>query len=593
MEGPLRRLRERKMFQWAIAYLAGAWLLLQVADLVGNRFGWPDSVLRALIALLAVGFLAALVIAWYHGERGHQRVTGTELLVLGGVLVLAATAVSVVTRMEPPSTAESDQAGLAEASRPGPQDPEYGASVAVLPFDDLGEPDGREYFSDAITEEIITELARIEGLKVISRTSVVSLRGTRLTMPQIADTLGVRHVLQGAVLRSGDRVRVTAHLIDPRSDTHLWTQTFEGTLTDIFSFQEEIAERVALALLNRLDEDRVRGAGSRTDQAAAYDAYLRGIVALQRHSPDRLAAAMTAFEEAIRLDSTFAPAYSSLGHAHVLWALFAYPGERDPYETSALALSMAARAVALDPSLAEAHAVLGHARLRAGAPPLVALRDLERAVQLAPGSMEVRRLHSVLLANAGRFEEAVRASELAVALDPLSPGSHDFLAVTLTFAGHYERALDEARRSRSLEPQFLNPRRQEARALLLLGRHEECVATEMEPFVAYRAMCLHSSGREEAADSIVRDLVAAFRGEGGGFPTTPGILAADLAEYYAWTGDPEEATAWLRRSAALWPLNLLIPRLSTFAPVRDDPDYIQALEEIREGIRIRVAASDG
>lgn len=596
MEGFLGRIRERKLVQWAIAYLAGAWLILQVADLVGQSFDWPGAVLRAVMALLVAGFLATLVLSWYHGERGHQRVTGPEVLMLAGIFVVAAALVSLATRERhdgPGSRSGTDDPATAGGGSAGGDlsVPQYGASVAVLPFDDLGASDGGEYFSEGITEEIIGELARIEGLKVISRTSVVALKGTGLTLPQIADTLAVRHVLQGAVRRSGNRVRVTVQLIDPRTDTHLWFETFDRLLDDIFSVQEEVAGQVGRALLASMGDLNPRGPGSRTGRSAAYDAYLRGTYAQQRHSPDRLREAMAAFEEAIALDSTFAPAYAGLSSVHGLWALFAYPGGRDPYNGAGLALQLAARAAALDPTLAEAHAMLGHARLRGGMPYPIALRDLERAVDLAPSSGAIRRLHAVALANAGRFDDAVRASEIAVALDPLSPGGHDFLAVSLTLSGRYEEALTEARIALAMEPQFPNPRRQEARALLLLGRYQECAAGDVGPWLAYRAMCLHSWGAAEEAWTIVESLVGDFAAGEGSFPIHPGAVAADLAEYHAWIGDVDGALTWLERAADMSPVNLLLPEGPTYDRVRSDPRFRPRLEEIRQAVVARVVAS--
>jgi TolB-like protein len=601
MQDLFKRVRERKLVQWALAYLAGAWLLLQVAHLVGQSFGWPGWILRGLIAFLAAGLLAVLVLAWFHGERGHQRVSGLEALLLSGTLLIAAATVVLVMRVGgvggsdvsgPPGVVIGSDGRLAGGfPANGREATGYGASVAVLPFDDLGASGSGEYFTEGITEEIIGELARIEGLKVISRTSVVALKGSRLTLPQIADTLGVRHVLQGAVRRSGDRIRVTVQLIDPMTDAHIWFETFDRLLDDIFSVQEEVAGQVGRALLARMDVLDPRGTASRTGQSAAYDAFLRGTYARQRHSPERLQEAIEAFEQAIALDSTFAPAQASLSSAHTLWALFAYPGGRDLYQRAALAIELAQRATALDPTLAEGHAALGHARMRAGMPIAMALDDLERAVSLAPSWGEARLLHAVTLAAAGRFEDALQAAEIAVALDPLSPGAHDFLAVSLTLMGRYEDAITEARAARALEPRFPNPRRQEARALLLLGRHEECVGAEVGPFLGLMASCLHATGAVAEARSVADSLATIFSSRDGSFPLHRGAIALELAEYHAWIGDVDGALGWLRRGAELWPVNLITIQVPTFAEVHRDPRFRRGIEEIRQGVLTRVTQS--
>jgi TolB-like protein/tetratricopeptide (TPR) repeat protein/phage shock protein PspC (stress-responsive transcriptional regulator) len=589
MSASLRReLGERKLVQWAVAYLAGAWLVLQVLDLIGNRFGWPDTLLRALIVLLAAGFLAVLVIAWYHGEHGRQRVSGPELLMLGGILVAASVGMSLVGLGREPGE-EASLAPGSEANVVGRAVPTHRAAVAVLPFDELDDASVPGYFGEGITDEIIGELAKVEGLKVISRTSVVALRGTGLTLMQIADTLGVGHVVEGSVRRSDRRVRISARLIDPATDTQLWSDTFDREITDVFSVQEDVARRIVLALLSRVEVLRPRNPASRTRQSAAYDAYLRGTFARQRMSGDQLRTATEAFEEAIALDPAYAPAYAGLSEVHVLWALFAYPGGPEPYAGAARALAMADRAVALDPELAEAFAARGHARLRAWFPSDSVVPDLENAVRLAPNSSDARLLHAVALAFAGRFEEAVRASETAVLLDPLSPGAHDFRGMSLVLNRRYEEAISEARTAQALAPRFLNPRRQEARSLLLLGRYAECMRMDTGPYLGLRAMCRHSSGDVSGAAAIIEGLVGEWERGGADLPLQRGAIAGDIAEYHAWIGDTDGALRWLRRSAELSPVGqFLVTETATYDRVRGEPRFVQQLERIRREIRARV-----
>jgi TolB-like protein len=586
MNSTLERLKERKLVQWAVAYLAGAWLVLQVLGELNDAYAWPAVVMRSVPVLLGFGLLVALVLAWYHGEKGQQRVSGPELLMVATLLVIAGGVVWAVggqpTPLPSSTSAPEPPARGAGASR-------YAASVAVLPFSNLGGGAENEYFSDGITEEIISELAKVEGLKVISRTSVVALKGAKLTLPQIADTLGVRHVLEGSVRRAGDRVRVTAQLIDPQTDTHLWAETFDRQLTDIFQIQSEIAQRVSSALLTQVAGLRPRAPGSRTEETAAYDAYLRGTFARQRPTPDGLRTAMVAFEEAISIDSTYAPAYAGLAAVHVVWALYAYRGGLEPYAGISRALALAERAVALDSTLAYAYAMRAHARLRAWMPAEIVLRDLERAVQLAPSDGEIRLLRGVALAFAGRIDDAVQESEAAVVLNPLSPGGHDFRAVSLVLARRYKEALREARLAQVLEPRFLHPRRQEARALLLLGRYTECAALNLGPYLALRAMCRHSAGAITEARASIDSLSAAVNAGSANLPLHPGALAGDLAEYHAWIGDVDGTIQWLTRSAELSPINqFLVTETETYDRVRGEPRFQSQLKRIRGEIRVRV-----
>lgn len=601
-----QRLRERKLVQWGVAYLAGAWLMLQVATLLGGQFELSSGLLRAFTALLAVGFIATLVIAWYHGERGQQSVSAAEVLILTALLVIAGGVVRLVNPREAPPANETAGPPAAEPatvpqSESTPESPPtpgptavYRASVAVLPFDNLGGGEETDYFSEGITEEIIRELAKVQGLKVISRTSVVALKGTRLTLPQIAEQLGVRHVVEGTVRRAGDQVRITAQLIDPETDAHLWAQTFDRQLVDIFKVQEEIASHVSGELLARVEGLRPRGAGSRTDHAAAYDAYLRGNFARSRASPAGLQSAMVAFEEAIAIDPSYAPAHAGFAATHILWTLYAYPFGPDPYEGVRRALALADQAVALDEDSAEARAVRGHARLRAWWPLEDILADFSEAARLAPNSGEIRLLLGVGLAFAGRFDEAVGATEIAVALDPLAPGHRDFRAVSLNLAGRFEEAIHEARIAMALEPRFLNPRRQEARALLLLGRYDECAALDVGPYHGLRAMCLHSSGATEEAGKIIDALAAAAHQGAATLPLHLGAYGGELAEYHAWIGDVDGTLAWLEWAAERSPMHqFLVTESGTYDKVRNDPRFQQEFARIRQEIFARIEGAEG
>lgn len=581
-----RHLRERKIVQWGLAYLAGAWLLLQVASVLGDSFPLIAGMLRGLTVVLAIGFFAALVLAWYHGERGQQKVSATELLMLATLLVIAG---GVVWLVNPGTDRMAGEVTDANGPARGADIAGFGASVAVLPFDNLGGSEENEYFSEGITAEIIRELAKVEGMKVISRTSVVALKGTPMTLPQIAETLGVRHVVEGSVRRAGDQVRITAQLIDPQTDTHLWAETFDRELLDIFKVQEEIARHVSAELLARVDGLPAQGTGSQAHQTAAYDAYLRGTFARTRPSLRSMQTAMAAFEEAITVDSTYAPAYAGLASAHIMWVQFAFPSGLDPYAGVSRALQLAERAVELDPDLADAYATRGHARIRNWKPVDAVLSDLQQAVKLAPSSGEIRLLHGLALIYAGRFEEAVLETEAAVALDPLAPTYHDFRAVSLGLVGRHEESVREARIALALEPRFINPRRQEARALLLLGRFDECVALDLGPYLPLRAMCLHAAGAHDAAAAIIESLGAALNASTPNLPMHPGALAGDVAEYYAWIGDVDGTIDWLSKAAELSPVHpFLVPYSGTFERVRSDPRYQSALERIHQEIIARI-----
>jgi TolB-like protein len=592
----LNELRRRGVYRICAAYVIAAFALLQGADIVLPALGVSPAVMTVSVVLAIAGLPVAAVLAWTFDvtPRGIERSTspadGTVsrrtvaagLAAVVGVSLIAGVAAWIGVRQ---ATRSPDVPVLA-ATMGG----RGAASVAVLPCRDLDADAGATYFGDGMTEAIIGELARFEDVKVISRTSVMALRDAALTLPQVADTLGVQHVLECSVQRSGERVRVRATLIDPVSDTNVWADAYNRELGDIVRIQEDIARQVGSALLARLPHAPTR-APTHNPVPSAYDAYLRGTAARRLLSRASLIEAVSAFEEAIAADSLFAPAYSGLSQVHVLWTLFGYRGGPDAYERVALGLDLAERAVALDSTLAESHAARAHAGLRASLPADIIMMDADRAVRLAPNSADAQLLRGTVLAFAGRFDEAVEQTAKALALDPLAPGHHDFRAMSLVLARRYDEALAAARTARALAPEFLNPIRQEARALLLLGRFDECAQVDVGPYLPLRAMCLHSLGRIAEARTLVDSLVDRIEQPSSSLALNPGGVAGDIAEYHAWTGDIDAALAWLRRSIDDSPsAQFLVHHTGTYDAVRHDPRFASGVDGIHREIRARIDA---
>jgi TolB-like protein len=604
----LDELRRRRVYRVSAAYVIGAFALLQGADIVLPALGAPPWVLSVLV-VLAIGALPlAAVMAWLFDvtPRGIERTqplseegdasasSVPKALVMAGIagVVLISLLVGGGAWVVIRGPGSSPLAEYGSSGTPGPSDPTSVASVAVLPCVDVSAGRDAEYFGEGITEEIIGELARFEGLRVISRTSVMALKGSMLTLPQIADTLRVEHVLECSIQRSGTRIRVRAQLIDPRSDHTTWSELFDREVSDVLSVQEEIARQVGLALLSRLPEVRSRFAQAHSPSPQAYDAYLRGTAARRQPSPTGLLSAVAAFEEAIESDPSFSLAYSGLSQVHVVWTLFGYTGGPDHYERVALGSALAERALVLDSLSAEAWAARAHAGLRAWLPSQVILADIDRAVELAPGSGEIRLLRAVALAFADRFEDALAETESAVALDPLASGHHDFRAMSLLLAGRPDEALREARLARALAPDFPHPIRQEVRALLLLGRFSECAGMDVGPYLPLQAMCLHSLGRTDEAGPVIDELVRALDGFEETAGRHAGGMAADIAEYHAWLGDGDRAIEWLERSVASSPaMQFLVHGTATYDRVRSDPVFSARFEELKDEVRRRVEAA--
>src|SRR6185312_7906715 len=259
-----------------LAYIAAAFAFIQVLDVVAQRFGWPDTLERVLILALAIGFFVMLVLAWYHGERGVQRVTGTELLILALLLAIGGGLLWRFERAAPssgsPDAAQRNPEGTASARAI----PIPAKSIAVLPFENLSADKNNAYFADGMQDMILTKLAGIGDLKVISRTSTEKYASHPDDLKTIARQLGVATILEGSVQKVGDQVLIDVQLIDAASDSHLWAQAYSRKLDNIFGVEGEVAQKVADALKAKLTPaETIRVAQAPTRNAAAFDAFLQ------------------------------------------------------------------------------------------------------------------------------------------------------------------------------------------------------------------------------------------------------------------------------------------------------------------------------
>jgi len=464
------------------------------------------------------------------------------------------------------------------------------ASVAVLPFDNLtGNPSDR-YLSDGMTEEVIGQLARVRGLKVISRTSTEALKGTHLTLRQIADTLGVRHILEGSVRHAGNRIRVAVDLIDATTDAHVWASAYNRDLTDLFAMQEEIARQVADSLGSTVGVRPTVGRVSRTEYPGAYEAYLSGRSLLYRRTREGFRGAREQFQRAIARDSTYAPAYAGLSSVYGLWVFYSYPGI-DFYEAAGRALAMADRAIALDSDLAEAYAARARSTMRVWAPAEGIAVDFKRALELRPNAPDVHQWYALFLTRQGSNDEALAQMERAVSLDPLAPGVRVAFSFAALAARRYEVAVREAERAQALEPSLMKAREQQALGDLLSDNAARCARPSLGPYIEVRAMCLQSLGRVREAGQIADSLRAAFTaGTAGDSIFTPVIAARGLARYYAWTGNAEESLAWLERAYAVSPEgeDLTVIASGLYDKVRNDPRFKAGLQRAHTQIYERV-----
>jgi TolB-like protein/Tfp pilus assembly protein PilF len=331
------------------------------------------------------------------------------------------------------------------------------ASIAVLPLVNVAADPEQEYFVDGMTDALIADLAQVSALKVISRTTVMRYKGTRARVPEIARELNVDGLIEGSVLRIGDRVRITVQVIHAATDTHIWAQSYERRLDDVLAVQRDVARAIAQEIQVKLTpSERLRLARTTVARPDAHDVYLRGRHHWRRSTEDGLRRASEYLRRAIVLDPTFAAAHAALADVQIAIGAFGVEGPKDAF---AEAETSAQRALDLDPNLGDAHRAVAFVRMYAWDWP-GADAAFGRALSAAPGSAETHSYYALYLVVRGRFAEAIAAAEHARSLDPLSPMVGTDRALALWAADRYPEAIDGYRQTLEFDPHFVESHRQ-------------------------------------------------------------------------------------------------------------------------------------
>jgi len=476
--GFLAELRRRNVLRTATAYLVGAWLVAQVASLVADTYGLPAWFMRSLIAILVLGLPAALLFAWVYEftpagiAREEELSPGTSdrrragryfdrgLIVLLGVALLYLLA-------EKLWLSQTGAHAVAD-NRPG---------IAVLPFAQRSDSPDDRFFVDGVHDDILTQLAKISALRVISRTSVERFRDTDLDIAEIAAQLGATRILEGGVQRSGDRVRVTVQLIDATSDSHLWAETYDRQLSavNLFAIQSEIATAIAGALeLALTPAEKTILAEVPTRNMDAWEAFQLGRQRMATRHRQSLQQAREFFEKAIELDPAFAQAYAMLADT---WILLADYADTPRDEALAKSAGLVKQALALSPDLAEA--VTSAAGLAEEQEDYAAAEEgYRRAIALNSNYATAHHWYSGLMTKLGRPDEALQQAQTAIALDPLAAPLNVSLASALRETGEYQQSLKYLRRAIEIEPLMANAYHNIARLQSqVFGRPDEAIGT--------------------------------------------------------------------------------------------------------------------
>jgi TolB-like protein/lipoprotein NlpI len=438
--------------------------------------------------------------------------------------------------------------GAVEDERDGAAAPAGRVRLAVLPFTSLGD-EGQEYFTDGLTEEMIAQLGRLcrGRVGIIARQSSMAFKGTVRPAADIGRALRADYLLEGSVRREGDRVRITARLIESADETHLWVDTYERHLTDCLSVQAEVASRIAQSLTMELMPDQRAGREVRSPDIAAYNAYLKARYYWNKMADDGLEESVVYFEQAIGADPTYAAAHSGLARAHIARA--EYYHER-PQLALEKARAAAERALQLDSTLSEAHLAVGDVRRMLQWDPRAARSAYSQAIALNPSYESAHRAYAVMLASMGRHAQAIREADRACELDPLCLAVNTSSAWVRYAAGDYEAAIDQCRHTLEMDGRYVAPRRLLGAACLQAGRPkdalralEEAVAcVDQDPVaIAWLAHARASTGDRAAAAGLLTKLERLARQRY--------VPAYHLAIAYAGLDELAEAFAALDRAA--------------------------------------------
>lgn len=441
MSSFLRHLKQRKITQWVVAYLAGAWLFLEVLGFVADHFNWLGLIVQGATITLGMGLAFVLVLAWFHGEKGHQRLSLLEGVLLGALLVTTLAALFELAQRQP-----SQGPAVAGGS--------HERSIAVLPFSNAANDPEQQYFSDGISEELINALARLPGLHVAARTSSFQFAGASedTDLGEIAKQLGVATLVVGSVRRAGDNARVTAKLIDASDARQMWSQSFDREITEIFAIQDEIARDIATALHVQLVLDgTIEPNVPRAASIDAYNLYLLGRFHFEKRTAFELEQAQRYFEDAIERDPLFAPAYNGLVDSILLQSDIAY-GKKPLEQSIKSALPHIERSLKLDPLLAETHASLGFLRMFEQ-DLLASEAALLRAIELSPNMSRAFLWLYITYQRLNQQSKAFETLKRTFALDPLSPIVNTNMAAEWWARGNNTDAMQAAQRVVQIAPE--------------------------------------------------------------------------------------------------------------------------------------------
>lgn len=559
-------LKRRNVIRVAGLYLVGAWLLVQVASTVLPMYDAPAWLPRSFVTVLVIGFIPVLVFAWVFeltpdGLMRDAEVPHSQSIALQTarrmdrlIMVVLAVALAYFGFDRFIALPQRQAAMLSAATRSGAEQATAQArkadtyrSIAVLPFDNRSGDHAQEYFSDGLTDELTTTLARISALKVIARTSAARYKGTDKRASQIGRELGVAALVSGSVLRAGGQIRYTAELVAAGTEATLWAESYERDERDILALQSEVARAIAKAISARLSPDEsARLASSRTVDPKAFDEYLRGRALWNQRTEASVREALTHFQNAARIAPEFALGFAGLADSYIILGVH---GFEPPRKVMPAAKAAAQHAIELDPGAGEPHASLGDINFHYDWDWAGSEREHEQAIALTPAFATAYQWSSEPMLLSGNIEGAIARLRRAQELDPLSMIIRASLAQALALNGRRDEAITGLREAIALDPDFLLTRRELARQLLAAGRNDEALlearglvarSPDYLPGLATLGLCLGRIGNAHEA----RALLARLDADG----KRHFVSSLELARISAGLGDRDTTLRYLEQA---------------------------------------------
>ena len=553
-------LKRRNVFKVTVIYVIVGWVLLQVADVLFSALNLPGWTVTLVAGLLIIGFPVALIFAWaFELTPEGVRREGT-----------AVPAAEVEESAEREVVEES--AAYASALAVSVADAK---SIAVLPFVNMSDDESNEYFSDGISEELLNLLAKIPKLRVAAQTSSFSLKGKEMQILEVGEILKVDHVLEGSVRKAGNQVRITAQLIKVDDGYHMWSETYDRTLDNIFAIQDEIAvavvEQLKITLLGQIPTVK------KTDPTA-YALYLRARQLARQSNAKAWEQSIVLYQQALAAAPGYASAWAGLADVYSRQTNKALRSFDEGY---ALALDAAEKALEVDPENADAHASLGSIALSSNSDIAMSARHFEQALALGADNPDILLKAAILARSLGRQDVAIALLEFVVARDPVNSISHYRLGSTYLWAGRLDAAIASIRIALSLSPGRIVAQWAIGVALLLKGEPKAALeAMQQESDKGWRTaglvLAYHALGQVAESDAALVEIIESLEHE----------AAYNIAYLFAFRGESDRAFEWLDKAVQYNDPGLQdIPVQPLFSNVHSDPRWLPFLESIGKSPR--------